>query len=273
MALDVEKIEIALLLEGVFQRYGYDFRGYARPSVARRIEKACQLEKVASVSALQERLLHEPQAMARFAKTMSINVTSMFRDPEFFKAFRDYAIPTLGTYPYLRIWVAGCATGEEAYSVAILLHEAGLLDRSRIYATDFSDENVQQAQKGIFDLSKMQEYTRNYQLSGGQQEFSTYYSTQHQKVIFRKDLSENISFAQHNLATDASFNEFHAIFCRNVMIYFDTPLQERAMHLLHDSLGSLGFLSLGTHESIWPIKLREEFTEQKDGTRLFRAIN
>lgn len=269
---DIEAVERKLLLEGIFQLYGYDFREYAEGSLARRIQRAMDNEKVTSISMLQERILHSPKAMQRFVGTLSIHVTSMFRDPEFFRAFREHAVPILRTYPFLRIWIAGCSTGEEVYSLAILLKEEDLLDRCRIYATDISDDVVQTAKSGIYSLSSMQEYTKNYQLSGGKSDFSGYYSAQYDKAVISKSIVDNISFAQHNLCTDQSFNEFHVILCRNVMIYFNRQLQERVMHLFDSSLSLLGFLCLGTKESLQPPEFRDRFREMAPRTRLFRAI-
>lgn len=267
----IEEIERDLLLEGIVRRYGYDFRQYAEASLERRIERAVESEDAPSISALQDVILRDPMAMQRFIATLSIHVTSMFRDPEFYASFRKQIVPLLNTYPFLRIWIAGCATGEEVYSLAILLEETGLLARSRIYATDISDEIIQYAKDGVIPLEKMQDYTRNYQLAGGTAEFSSYYTASHDKAMINRKLLENVTFSTHNLVTDSSFGEFHVIFCRNVMIYFNQHLQERVMHLFRDSLSSLGFLGLGSKESIFPMNFRDEYKEMAEGTRLFRA--
>lgn len=271
-SLSIEKIEQDLLLEGIFQRYGYDFREYAESSVARRIQRIMEIERASSISALQGLILRDPAAMQRFVSALAIHVTSMFRDPEFYLCFRKSVVSQLRTYPFLRIWIAGCATGEEVYSLAILLHEEGLLERCRIYATDVSDEIVQEAKKGIIPLKKMQDFTRNYQMAGGTSDFSSYYSAKYDKAIINSELLENVTFSQHNLVTDGSFAEFHVIFCRNVMIYFNQKLQEHVMHLFRDSLVSLGFLGLGTKESIYPTSFRDEYKELSDGKRLYRAL-
>ena len=270
---ELEAIEIDLLLDGIHRHYGYDFRGYSRASMVRRLKKFIRDEGMRSVSDLQSQALHDSMTMSRLIATMSVNVTAMFRDPEFFRAFRKLVVPRLQTYPYLRLWVAGCSTGEEAYSLAILLHEEGLLERSRIYATDFSDKNVQQAKAGVFPLKSMRGYTESYIAAGGQTSFAEYYSAKYGQAKLKTYLSENISFAQHNLVVDQSFNEFHVIFCRNVMIYFDQNLQEHVMHLLRDSLAPFGYLGIGIKESIFPTSFRQQFNELGEGTRLFQMCN
>ncbi len=270
---DIEDIEINLLLEGIQKTYGYDFREYARASVTRRLRKFMRDNKIPTISSLQHRVLHDSAAMSKLVETLSVNVTSMFRDAEFYRALRKHAVPRLQTYPYLRLWVAGCSTGEEAYSLAILLHEEGLLEKSRIYATDFSDKNVQRAKSGIVPLKSMKANTQNYIQAGGHRDFSEYYSAQYGQVIFKTFLSEKISFAQHNLVTDQSFNEFHVILCRNVMIYFNRKLQEHVMHLFNDSIAPLGFLGMGAKEAIFPTSFRKLYAEHGDGTRLFQLVN
>lgn len=246
---DLEAIEIDLFLDGVNRHYGYDFRGYSRASMVRRLKKFISDEGLKSVSDLQGQALRDNMSMSRLIAAMSVSVTSMFRDPEFFKAFRKFVAPRLQTYPYLRLWVAGCSTGEEAYSLAILLKEEGLLERSRIYATDFSDKNVQQAKQGAFPLNSMQAYTTSYIAARGKTSFAEYRSAKYDQAIMKKYLSDNISFAQHNLFVDQSFTEFHVIFCRNVMIYFDQNLQEHVMHLLRDSLAPFGYLGVDEPEN------------------------
>ena len=270
MQRDILQIETDLLLAGVQQRYGFDFHNYARASLLRRLEKFRQDEGLASLSALQALVLHDTQAMSRLLDTISINVSTMFRDPDFYRSLRQHVLPRLATYPYLRFWVAGCANGEEAVSLAILLQEAKLLDRTRIYCTDFSTQNVDRAQRGIFSLKKVKEFTSNYQKSGGTGDFSRYYTALYDQAKFSDGLLGNMSFAQHNLATDQSFNEFHVVCCRNVMIYFDQTLQERVMHLLRGSMAPRGYLGLGTKEAIFPSRLRSHFTEIGSATRLFQ---
>ena len=245
-----ESIEIDLLLEAIYRRYGFDFREYARASLRRRLHRRVALEGLRSVSGLQERLLHDPACMERLLLDLSINVTAMFRDPTFFRAFREKVVPLLRTYPFIRIWSAGCSTGEETYSMAILLQEEGLYERTRIYATDINEAVLHQASQAMFPLDKMQEYTENYLAGGGTRAFSEYYTAAYEGAQFDRSLADNIVFARHNLATDRSFNEFQVIICRNVMIYFDTPLQNRVHQLFYESLLRLGVLALGPKESL-----------------------
>ena len=247
---DLERVEIELLLEGIFRQYGFDFRAYAYASIRRRLWKRVEAEKLANLSELQARVLHDEDAMERLLLDLSVNVTAMFRDPLFYVAFRTKVIPLLRTYPFIRIWHAGCSTGEEVYSMAILLEEAGLYDRSRIYATDINDVVLQQAQRGIFPLERMQEYTENYIRAGGSRSFSEYYTAKYDGALFDQKLVRNVAFAQHNLVTDRSFSEFNVIFCRNVLIYFDKELQTRVHALFYDSLVRLGVLCLGSKETL-----------------------
>lgn len=247
---DFEDIEVPLLVEAIYRRWGYDFRDYAPASLKRRVRRIVEAEKLLSVSALQERVLRDPACMQRFLEQATVSVTAMFRDPAFYRAFRAVAAPLLQQRRTLRIWHAGCAGGEEVYSMAILLHEEGLLDRTRIYATDISQTALNAAHEGIYPLEKMKEYTQNYQAGGGKAAFSEYFQAGHGHVVMRADLSQNIVWAQHNLVTDASFNEFDLILCRNVLIYFNARLQERVHRLLYDSLTPDGLLVLGRQESL-----------------------
>ncbi|GIO34220.1 MULTISPECIES: CheR family methyltransferase [Paenibacillus] len=245
-----EDIELELLLEGIHRLYGYDFRNYALPSLRRRIWHFIHSENVKSISALQEKVLHDRACFERMVQTLSIPVTEMFRDPNVFKTFRENIVPMLRTYPYIRIWHAGCSTGEEVYSMAILLHEEGLYEKSRIYATDMNDRSLAVARQGIFGIEKMKQYTKNYIEAGGTRSFSEYYTAKYNSVIFKPFLQKNIIFAEHNLATDRSFNEFNVIFCRNVMIYFNDTLRNRVHGLFHESLSRFGILVLGSKESM-----------------------
>lgn len=247
---DLEEVEIQLLLEGVYQYYGFDFRSYATASIKRRIRKIMAAESLESVSALQARILHDPHCLYRFVNGLTVTVTSMFRDPSFFLAFRRSVVPLLRTYPYIRIWHAGCSEGQEVYSMAILLQEEGLYDRCRIYATDANDQVLQRAKQGIYPLALMQQYTQQYLQAGGQQAFSEYYTAAYNNAIFRSALKENIVFSQHNLVTDRSFNEFQVILCRNVLIYFNRTLQQQVHQLFHGSLEPFGILILGKQESL-----------------------
>ncbi|TKH46363.1 chemotaxis protein CheR [Paenibacillus terrae] len=245
-----EMIEIELLLEGIHRLYGYDFRNYALPSIKRRIYYHAQSEKVSTISGLQEKVLHDRSAFDRLVQSLSIPVTEMFRDPELFLNFRQKIIPILRTYPYIRIWHAGCSTGEEVYSMAIMLHEEGLYDKARIYATDMNNLSLQQAKEGVYGIDRMKLYTKNYLESGGTQSFSEYYTAKYDSVMLHPFLRKNIIFAEHNLATDRSFNEFNVIFCRNVMIYFNDELRNHVHGLFYDSLSYFGVLVLGAKESI-----------------------
>ena len=245
-----EDIEIDVLLEAVQRRYAYDFRGYARASLRRRLWRRAAGESVATISGLQERVLHDPDTMERLLRDLSINVTEMFRDPTFHRAIREQVFPLLRTYPYIRVWNAGCSTGEELYSVAIALHEAGLLDRARLYATDINDDVLARARDGAFPIEHMQRYTENYLRAGGKGEFSAYYTTRGNHAHFDPALARHAVFAQHNLVSDRSFNEFNLIICRNVMIYFGRDLQDRVHSLFLESLSPFGVLALGRKESL-----------------------
>jgi chemotaxis protein methyltransferase CheR len=268
----LEDIEIPLLLEGIYQRYGFDFRNYARASLRRRILARAQAENVRSISGLQERVLHDPEAMERFLLGLTVHVTSMFRDPSFYGAFRETVVPLLRTYPFARIWHAGCSTGEEVYSLAILLHEEGLYERCRLYATDLSEVVLKVARAGVYPLAAMKEFTANYQHAGGNGSFSEYYSANDESAIVRPFLQQNIVFAQHNLVTDASFNEFHVVFCRNVMIYFNKTLQEQVHRLLHQSLVRLGVLALGRRESLQFSGYESCYAELQPKEKLYRKV-
>ena len=270
--LDLEQIEIELLLEGVYRRYGFDFREYAPASLRRRLRRRMDGEQVESISALQERVLHDPGVMERLLLDLSINVTAMFRDPSFFVSFRERVVPLLRTYPFARIWVAGCSTGEEVYSLAILLAEAGLADRVRIYATDINEVVLEQARLGVFPLDKMQEYTQNYIRAGGRKAFSEYYVARYDGARFARSLVDGVVFAQHNLASDAAFNEFQAIACRNVMIYFGRSLQEHVHRLFYASLATFGVLALGQKETIRFSPYETCYEELDPAERMYRKV-
>lgn len=249
---EVEAIEIALLTEAIYRRWGYDFRDYSLVSLKRRVLHIIKKENFTSISTLQERLLRDRDCMELFLTQVTVNVTSMFRDPSFYREFRAKVIPLLKQYDRLRIWDAGCATGEEVYSLAILLHEEGLLERSLIYATDLNQTSLDVAKTGIYTEEKMQEFNNNYQAAGGKANFSDYYqiSKTTYKPAMRESLSTQILWGQHNLVTDASFNEFQLILCRNVMIYFNPILQARVHCLLYESLTPEGILVLGRQENL-----------------------
>ena len=266
----VEDLELRLLLEAIYQRYGYDFREYARSSIRRRVWRRVSEERLATISGLQERLLHDPDCMERLLIDLSVSVTSMFRDPTFFLALRRKVVPILRTYPFVRVWNAGCSSGEETLSLAILLREEGLGDRVRLYATDINAEVIGRARRMVFPLKRMRQYTENYIASGGRSAFSDYYKTFGDVVQFSPDLADNIVFAQHNLVSDADFNEFHLIICRNVMIYFDRPLQDKVIGLLHRSLIRFGVLALGQKESLRFSSHESDFDELDGHEKIYR---
>jgi len=269
---DLERIEIELLLEGIFRHYGFDFRAYAYASIRRRLWKRVEEEGLASVSALQERVLHEPEMMEKLLLDLSINVTSMFRDPSFYVAFRVHVVPMLRTYPFIRIWHAGCSTGEEVYSMAMLLREEGLYDRSRIYATDINEVVLKRAKAGIFPLERMQEYTDNYMRAGGKRSFSEYYTAKYGGALFDQSLTKNVVFSQHNLVTDRSFSEFNVILCRNVLIYFDKSLQSKVHSLFYDSLAMFGVLVLGSKETPRFMAHEECYEQVAPPEKIFRKV-
>jgi chemotaxis protein methyltransferase CheR len=269
---DLERIEIELLLEGIFRHYGFDFRSYAYASIRRRLWKRIEAEGLATVSELQTRVLHEPQMMEKLLLDLSINVTAMFRDPNFYKAFRERVVPLLRTYPYIRIWHAGCATGEEVYSMAILLQEEGLYERSRIYATDINEVVLAKAKEGIFPLDRMQEYTENYIAAGGKRAFSDYYTAKYGGALFNASLTRNVVFSLHNLVTDRSFAEFNVILCRNVLIYFDKSLQSRVHGLFYDSLATFGILVLGSKESLRFSPYEDNYEQINGPEKIFRKV-
>jgi chemotaxis protein methyltransferase CheR len=269
---DLERIEIELLLEGIYRHYGFDFRSYAYASIRRRLWKRIEAEGLGTVSALQAVILHQPQMMEKLLLDLSINVTAMFRDPTFYQAFRDRVVPLLRTYPYIRIWHAGCATGEEVYSMAILLQEEGLYERSRIYATDINEVVLQRAKEGIFPLDRMQEYTENYIAAGGKRAFSDYYTAKYGGALFNPSLTKNVVFSLHNLVTDGSFAEFNVILCRNVLIYFDKSLQSRVHGLFYDSLAMFGILVLGSKESLRFSPYEESYEQINGPEKIFRKV-
>lgn len=269
---NLEAIEIQLLLEGVFRYFGFDFRNYAPASLRRRIWATVRLEGLTSISGLQEKVLHDPACLERFLHGLCVNVTGMFRDPSFFLAFKDQVVPLLRTYPFIRIWHAGCSTGEEVYSLAILLQEAGLYHRCRIYATDMNERALSQAKAGIFPLALMQASTQHYFQAGGQQSFSEYYTAAYDHAIFSAFLKKNIVFSQHNLATDGSFNEFNLILCRNVLIYFNPLLQARVHQLLYESLCKFGVLGLGRRESLKLTLHEQNYKELASYEKLYQRV-
>ncbi|HEX8088639.1 MAG TPA: protein-glutamate O-methyltransferase CheR [Blastocatellia bacterium] len=269
---DLEALEIKLLLDGVYLHYGYDFREYAPASLKRRIWDVVRSEKLRSISRLQDKVLHDPACFERFIVALTVNVTAMFRDPSFYSAFRAKVVPLLKTYPFVRIWHAGCSTGEEVYSMAIVLTEEGIYDRCRIYATDLNESVLRKAKAGIYPLQFMQGYINNYARAGGKNSFSEYYTANYDSAIFRSSLRENVVFSQHNLVTDRSFNEFNVILCRNVLIYFNQSLQDRVHNLLYESLGMFGVLGLGQKETISYTPHEKHYEVLEEGEKLYRRI-
>jgi chemotaxis protein methyltransferase CheR len=269
---ELERIEIDLLLEGVYRHYGIDFRGYALASLRRRLARRMKEEGTPTLSALQDKVLHDPAAMERLLVALSISVTAMFRDPSFYRAFREKVVPLLRTYPFIRLWNAGCATGEETFSLAIVLEEEGLLERTRIYATDFNAGVVDRARGGEFPLARMRSYTDNYLKAGGTRAFSSYYTADGAVARFTPALLENAVFAKHNLVSDGSFNEFHGILCRNVLIYFGRTLQQRVHELFHDSLVNFGVLGLGHKETIRFTPLEHCYEAIDSREKLYRRV-
>jgi len=267
----VEK-EIDWFLESIFVRYGYDFRHYARASMTRRIHRRMSAEGVTYVSELIPLVLYDTAFFERFLHDMSITVTTMFRSPGIFKTLREQVVPVLRTYPRINIWHAGCATGEEVYSLAILLKEEGLLERSRLYATDYNNQSLEYAKRGIFPIEEIRGYTENYMLSGGRSSFGDFYQARYDFAIMNADLRERITFAHHNLMKDGVFAEMHLVLCRNVLIYFDNTLQNRVLSLLRDSLVNRGFLMLGDKESVEFTDVCSDFEELDGGGRIYRKL-
>ncbi|HET7712755.1 MAG TPA: protein-glutamate O-methyltransferase CheR [Thermoanaerobaculia bacterium] len=269
---ELETVEIQLLTEGIYRHYGFDFRDYSLPSLRRRIWKRIYEEGLTTVSGLLERILHQPRAMERLLLDLTVNTTAMFRDPSFYLAFREKVVPLLRTYPFVRIWHAGCSTGEEVYSFAILLQEEGLYERCRIYATDINEAVLKKAISGIVPLATMQENTSNYIAAGGKGAFSDYYTAKYDHALLRPSLRDNVVFAQHNLVTDASFNHFNVIVCRNVLIYFNNSLQERVQQLFLNSLEMFGILGLGKKETIRYTSVATNYDELDAEERLYRRV-
>jgi chemotaxis protein methyltransferase CheR len=245
-----DDIELRLLLEALFQQYHYDFRGYSMASIKRRMKQAKEHFACESFSQMQDMVLRDASMLQPLLGFLTVQVSEMFRDPSYFKVMREQVFPHLRTYPSLKFWIAGCSSGEEVYSFAIMLREEGLEERSMIYATDINPEALQRAEAGVYTLDRMQLFTENYQRSGATASFSDYYTAAYGAATFDKTLRKRVVFSDHSLVTDAVFGEMHLISCRNVLIYFDRPLQDRAFGLFHDSLARKGFLGLGSKESL-----------------------
>ncbi len=268
----VKDEEIEYLIKDVYDLYGYDFSEYSRASFKRRVNRICLIDRFTSFAELRYTLINEPEYLKRFIEEITVNVTEMFRDPYFFKALREKILPQLGTYPLIRVWVAGCSTGEEAYSMAILLKEANLYHKCLLYGTDLNPSVLESARAGVFPLQQMKLYSENYMLSGGKRDFSDYYTANYDSVVFDKSLKEKLILSTHNLVSDSSFNSFQLIICRNVLIYFDRGLQERVFRLFDNSLENLGFLALGAKETLRFSKLDKNY-QQIDDQRIWKKTD
>jgi len=267
----IEDVELEVFINDVYEYHGFDLGGYSRASLKRRVNRIVQLDGFSNFYDFLAKVKYDSDYYKRAIDEITVNVTEMFRDPSFYKVVRNNIVPFLATKPFIKIWHAGCSSGEEVYSMAILLKEAGLLDKSLLYATDINSRVLETAKKGIFPLRMMKEYSENYRDSGGQEDFSNYYIANYGNAKFSEELSRKMIFAQHNLVSDTSFNEFDMIFCRNVLIYFDNDLQRRAIHLFDESLAVLGFLALGTKETIkYSIALSKYDQVQKE--KLWKKI-
>lgn len=258
----VEDIEIRLLLEALYHRYHYDFRNYAMSSIRRRLRQAKENLGFATISAMQESVLHDPDMLPKMLRYLTVQVSEMFRDPSYFRAIRENVVPHLRTYPSLKIWIAGCSSGEELYSFVILFREEGLEDRTLFYATDINPEALAQAEAGIYDSERLRLFTENHRKAGGKTSLSDYYHSSYNRCVLDKSLRRNVVFSDHSLVTDQVFGEMHLVSCRNVMIYFDRDLQDRAVGLFKDALPRNGFLGLGAKESL-------RFSGHADGFREF----
>jgi chemotaxis protein methyltransferase CheR len=268
--MSLQDEELQLLLNDMIDRYGYDFTGYSEASLKRRIEHFMIKDHITGISKLRTLIIKNPDYFRYLVEEITVNVTEMLRDPLFYKTIREEVLPALATYPFIRIWHAGCSTGEEVYSMAILLKEAGILHKSRLYATDINPHVIEKAKSGIFPASQMRKYSENYIQSGGNYDFSSYYSSNYNLAKFDESLSEKMIFATHNLVADSSFNEFQLILCRNTLIYFNKKLQSRVLELFDHSLDLLGFLGLGTKESLRFSDINSKFRQIVPGQKIWR---
>ena len=269
---ELESLELELLIEAIFRRYGYDFRGYSRASLTRRVRKRLATTGLASISALQHQILYDPPSFDALLLDLSINVTEMFRDPFVFRALREQVLPALADREVIKVWHAGCSTGEEVYSMAILLEEAGLADRARIYATDHNQVVLAKARDGVFPANRLKEYTASYQQSGGTRSFADYYTARYELAVMSQSLRRRIAFADHNLTTDGVFGEMDLVVCRNVLIYFGRELQDRVLRLFSESLTEGGFLCIGTKESVAFSPCAKDFEVFAGSERIYRKV-
>lgn len=268
----IVELELRLLLEAIYERYHYDFRGYAVSSLRRRVGRALDHFGCETVSRLQDRLLRDPEAFSQMLQFLTVQVSDLFRDPAHWSALRGQIVPVLGTWPSLKLWIAGVATGEELYSLAILLEEEGLLERSLIYATDINREALRAAERGIFSLDRVRGFSDNYFQGGGKRSLSDYYTAAYGNALFSRRLIEQVVFSDHDLATDSSFSEVQLVSCRNVMIYFTKPLQERALRLFSDSLVHGGFLSLGSRETLQFSSVQGDYEPAVAEQRIYKRV-
>lgn len=273
MEYKIQDEEIDLLLQHLLEKYGYDFTSYSRASLKRRVNRLFALDKFNTFGDFHDHVLEDAAYFRRFVEEITVNVTEMFRDPSFYKTIREEVLPVLATHPFIRIWHAGCSTGEEVYSMAIMLQEANLLHKSLLYATDLNPGVLDKLRKGIFPLRFMKQYSENYIQSGGKQDFSKYYTAKYDWAKFDERLSARMVVAPHNLVSDHSFNEFHLILCRNVLIYFDRPLQDRALTLFDESLDMLGFLALGGKENLKYSSIFRKYRQLENRERIWRKIS
>ena len=270
--IDTQDVELNLLLQALYLKYGYDFRNYSKAHLKRRVNQRLKLSGLNTISELQNKVLWDKDFYQVFLRDLSINVTEMFRDPEFYLAFRKKVISDLKTYAHIKVWHAGCSTGEEVYSLAIIMKEENLLSRVQIYATDINKSVLDTAKMGIYSKKEMELYSRNYRAAGGKGSLSDYYTAKYGSVLFDKSLSKNIVFADHNLVTDGVFAEVNLIFCRNVLIYFDKFLQNKVLHLFSNSLARRGFLCLGSKESLAFTDLENSFETVDEKLRIYRKL-
>ncbi|WEK34597.1 MAG: protein-glutamate O-methyltransferase CheR [Candidatus Pseudobacter hemicellulosilyticus] len=273
MEYEVHDPEIAILLQDVQEAYGYDFTDYSKASLKRRINRLFGLDGFSGFEEFRRRILSDSVYFRRFVEEITVNVTEMFRDPAFYKVIREEVLPVLATHPLIRIWHAGCSTGEEVYSMAILLKEANLLHKSLLYATDLNPGVLEKLRKGIFPLRYMRQYSENYIRSGGKHDFSQYYTAKYDWAKFDESLAAKMVVATHNLVSDRSFNEFQLILCRNVLIYFDRDLQNRALELFDESLDTLGFLALGAKEQLKYSSIYRKYKQVENPERIWRKIS
>jgi chemotaxis protein methyltransferase CheR len=264
--------ELDLLIGELAGRYGYDFSNYAKASLKRRVGRLMVIDRFPSFAELLHRVKTDPDYLPHLVEELTVNVTEMFRDPPLFKTIREQILPVLATHPFIRIWHAGCATGEEVYAMAILLHEANLLHKSLLYATDLNASAIQNIQKGIFSMAQMKQYSENYIASGGKKDFSSYYTAKYDWAKFNDHLKEKMIISTHNLVSDRSFNEFQIIFCRNVLIYFDKKLQDHVLNLFDESLEKLGYIILGSRENLRFSAIAANYAQLSNKEKIWRKI-